>query len=66
MSTADIILKAIDDLHDAAALAEALKAMHETGSYPWRVVDVLAARLQEIISRMDQFDTHGQGCRDAG
>lgn len=45
----------MDELHDALALANAVKAMHESGDDAWRVLDVLGDHLLSVINRLDEI-----------
>lgn len=50
------IHQALDELYDVLAMANAVKAMHESYDDEWRVLDVLGDRLLSVINRLDELD----------
>lgn len=50
------IPQAMDELYDVLAMANAVKAMHESGDDGWRVLDVLGDRLLSVINRLDKLE----------
>jgi hypothetical protein len=51
------ILQAVDDLHNANALAVAARSMHECGDDAWRVLDVLSDRLLTVTNQLDALES---------